>query len=76
MCFVSFFFFLIPQSLNLIKAFDLKLVICELHQHGYKVANDLVVFCPTVEHKYKCNVCLLKYGDSLLSVSVSSANFS
>lgn len=47
--FFSFFFFLIPHPLNLIKAFDIKLVICGLHQYVYKVANDVVVFCPTIE---------------------------
>lgn len=58
------------------KAFDIKLVICELHQYGYKVANDVVVFCPTIEYKYKCDVRLLKYGGMLLSVSDFSASFS
>lgn len=74
-CVLFLFFFFIPRPLNLIKAFDIKLVICELHQHVYKVAIDLAVFCPTIEYKYKCGVCLLKFSDMLLSVSVFSANF-
>lgn len=60
-----------PDPLNLIKGFDIKLLTCELHQHGYKVATALVVFRPTIEYKYKCDVCLLKYGDMLLSANFS-----